>query len=167
MQGRVVAVKTIIYGLTVTTVFAIAQINVQRSESGAEASAIGALRAVSFAQQFYADTNGGYAPSLSTLAGGCAGAQHGFVSPDLGTDPAIVSGYAIRLHATPPAADRHLDCHGTRTAAAYYATAEPVQRGRGATRAFAVDQNAAIWYDVAGVAPTPPFRETATVRQLR
>jgi hypothetical protein len=158
-------VKTIIYGLTLTTVFAIAQVNVQKGESGVEASAIGALRAVWSAQQLFADTNRGYASSLSTLAGGCAGASPGFVSPHLGIDPAIVSGYAVRLHATLPATDRHLDCHGTPTAAAYYATAEPVQRaGR---RAFAVDQNAAIWYDLTGVAPTPPFRETATVRELR
>jgi hypothetical protein len=154
-------------GVALAIVFAGAQINIQRSESGAEASAIGSLRAVSSAQQAYAETNGGYAPSLSMLVRGCAGSPHGFVSPHLGADPAIVSGYAVRLHTAPPAADGALDCHGARTAATYYATAEPVQRGGGSTRAFTVDQNAAIWFDVTGVAPTPPFRETASVRRLR
>jgi hypothetical protein len=41
-----------------------------------------------------------------------------------------------------------------------------VERHQGATNAFAVDQNQVIWYDVTGVAPTPPFHETRTLRQL-
>jgi hypothetical protein len=36
-----------------------------------------------------------------------------------------------------------------------------------ATRGFAVDQHAVIWYDTGGSAPTVPFRETATARPLK
>lgn len=164
-EARVV--KTLIGGVTVLTVFAFAEISVKKSDTDAETRAISALRAVSSAQQHYAQTNGGYAQSLGTLARPCTGSSYGFVSPHLGTDPVVVNGYEIRLHAMPHGADRHLDCHSVPTAAAYYATAIPVQRDRGAMRAFAVDQAATIWYDATGTAPTPPFHDTATVRQLR
>jgi len=151
-------------GLTMAAVFAVAQ-PVRRSDSMTEASAIGALRAVTSAQQTYASVHGGYAQSLSILATPCRGASTGFVSPDVGSDPAFRGGYEVRLHAG-PRADGPLDCNGKATAAAFYATAVPVQHEPGATRAFAVDQNAVIWYDLTGAAPTPPFHETATVRQL-
>jgi hypothetical protein len=122
---------------------------------------------VSSAQQVYANTSGGYAQSLRTLATACPGSSHGFVSPDVGTDPVILHGYEIRLHAMPSSADGRLDCHGTATATAYYATAVPVQPARVAMRAFAVDQHATIWYDMTGIAPALPFHSTQTVRELR
>jgi len=153
--------------VTLLTIFAFTGINVRRSEPNPEARAISALRAVSSAQQVYARTSGGYAQSLRALATACPGFSHGFVSPDVGNDPVIVSGYEIRLHATPQGADGRLDCHGTPSAKAYYATAVPVQPTHVAMRAFAVDQNGAIWYDMTGTAPMLPFHSSATVRQLQ
>jgi hypothetical protein len=158
--------KPVIAGLTAGTIFAFAQVDVRRSDSVTEAGAIGALRAVSSAQQMYAAAHGGYAQSLTILAAPCRGASEGFVSRDLERDPAIIGGYQVRLHADAHA-DGRLDCNGKPTAAAYYATAVPVQHQRQATRAFAVDQNAVIWYDLTGAAPKPPFHETATISQLR
>lgn len=159
--------KTIAAGFTIAAVLALAQVRVNRSESGAQASAIGSLRAISSAQSTYAAANGGYARSLTTLSAPCPGQTGGFISPDLNDDPTVKSGYEIRLEATPPAAAARPDCHGQLTSSAYYATAVPVQRGPGKTPAFAVDQNQVIWYSDTGVAPTLPFRETSTIHQLR
>ncbi|MBW8860829.1 MAG: hypothetical protein JF601_00405, partial [Acidobacteria bacterium] len=58
------------------------------------------------------------------------------------------------------------DCNGQPVSRAYYATAVPVQRDHSTTVAFAVDQSQVIWSDDTGVAPTPPFHETRTLRQL-
>jgi hypothetical protein len=125
--------KTIVAGLTVAAVFAIAQIDLKRSESGAEASAIGSLRAISSAQAIHAGAYGAYARSLRALSTPCPGVSTGFVSPDLGRDPAIKVGYEIRLHPAPPSADRR-DCHGEPMATGYHATAVPMQRSGGAAR---------------------------------
>ena len=158
--------KTIVAGLTVATVFVIAQIDLKRSESGAEASAIGSLRAISSAQANHAAAYGGYARSLRALSTPCPGVSTGFVSPDIASDPVVKFGYEIRLHPATLSANGR-DCHGEPTANGYYATAVPVQRGGGAARAFAVDGAEVIWMDETGVAPTLPFRETSTVRPLQ
>ena len=158
--------KTIVAGLTMAAVFVIAQTDLKRSESGGEASAIGALRAVSWAQSTHAAAYGGYARSLRALSTPCPGVSTGFVSPDIGSDPTVKSGYEIRLHPATLSTDRR-DCHGEPTANGYHATAVLVQRSSDAARAFAVDQNQIIWVDDTGVAPTPPFRETSTVRPLQ
>ena len=159
--------KTIAAGFTVAAVLALAQVRVDRSESGAQASAIGSLRAIASAQSTYAAGNGGYARSLAALSTPCPGQSAGFISPDFSNDPTVKSGYEIRLEPVPPAAASRSDCHGQPTASAYYATAVPVSRGAADTRAFAVDQNQVIWYSVTGVAPAPPFQGTSTVRPLR
>lgn len=158
--------KAFVAGLTVAAVFAIAQVDLKRSEPGAEASAIGALRAISSAQANHAATYGGYARSLRALSTPCPGVSIGFVSPDIASDPTIKSGYEIRLYSATASANRR-DCHGQPTANGYHATAVPVQRRGDAARAFAVDENQVIWFDDTGVAPTPPFRETRTVRRVQ
>jgi hypothetical protein len=167
ITAEAIVLKALISGVTILSVFAFTQMNVSRSEPRAEARAITALRAVSSAQQVYAHTGGGYAQSLRTLATACPGSSHGFVSPEVGMDPVIMDGYDIRLHATPHSADGRVDCHGTPTAKAYYATAVPVPPARLAMRAFAVDQSGAIWYDTTGTALTLPFHSTPTVRRLQ
>jgi len=158
--------KTIAAGFTVAAVLALAQIRVDRSESGAEASAIGALRAIASAQSAYAAVNGGYARSLKTLSEGCPGTATGFVSPDIASDPTVRNGYEIRLEAAPPATGSRFDCRGRPTASGYYVTAVPAPR-TAERRAFAVDQNQAIWFSGSGAAPAPPFHETATIKPLR
>jgi len=159
--------KTIAAGFTIAAVLALAQVRVDRSESGAQASAIGALRAISSGQSAYAAVNGGYARSLRALGIPCPGSTTGFISPDIRGDPAVRNGYEIRLHASPSATPGRLDCHGDATATAYYATAVPVAPGTGATHAFAVDQLQTIWSDDSGLTPTPPFHETSTIHPLR
>jgi hypothetical protein len=158
--------KTIGAAIVMVLVFAMAQIDLKRSESGAEASAIGALRAISSAQATHAATYGGYARSLRALSTPCPGASTGFLSPDVGSDPSVRSGYEIRLHPAPPSAHQR-DCRGEPTASGYHATAVMVQRSGDAARALAVDQNQMIWVDDTGVPPTPPFRETVSIRPLR
>jgi hypothetical protein len=158
--------RTAIIGVTIATVLVIAQVRVRRSDSSSEASAIGALRAIVTAQLAYAAANGGYATSLEALAGSCEPGQHGFISPGLTADSRVGSAFAIRLQpGTRKPED--VDCLGNPTTTAYYASAVPVQQGATTTRAFAVDQNAVIWYDTGGAAPTVPFRETATAKPLR
>ena len=158
--------KTIVAGLTMAAVFAIAQVDMKRSESGAEASAIGSLRAIASAQASHAAAYGGYSRSLRALGTPCPGVSTGFLSPDIGSDPTIKSGYEIRLHPATASAHRR-DCHGEPMANGYHATAVPVQRSGGAVHAFAVDENQVIWFDDTGVAPTPPFRATSSVRPLQ
>jgi hypothetical protein len=158
--------KTIAVGFTVAAVFAVAQIEVNRGERGAQASAIGALRAISSAQSIYASVNGGYARSLHVLSMPCPGGGNGFISPDIAKDPAVRGGYQIRLQATAPLANARGDCNGEPMASTYYATAVPLRRSPGFTAAFAVDELQIIWYDSAGTALVPPFREGGTVRAL-
>jgi hypothetical protein len=158
-------VKTLAVGLTCGIVFAFAQINVSRSERPREAHAIGALRAIVSAQVSYAAVNGGFALSLRTLSTACSRGPHGFVSPDLGRDPTVFDDYEVRLQPGRRAASGRLDCDGNATATGYYATAVPLRRDQSASRAFAVDEIGVIWYDGTGVAPTPPFHQTSTVRQ--
>jgi streptogramin lyase len=159
--------KVIAAGFTVAAVLALAQVRIDRSESGAQASAIGSLRAITSAQATYAAAYGGYARSLAALSAPCPGASGGFISPDLSSDPTMKSGYEIRLESTPPAAASRPDCRGQLTASAYYATAVPVEPGSNKPRAFAVDQNQVIWYSDTAVAPAPPFHETSAIHSLR
>jgi hypothetical protein len=157
--------RTIVGALTAATVFAIAQPNVRRGDSSAQASALGALRAISSAQATYAAVNGGYARSLRALGAPCPAGARGFISPDLSNDSTMKAGYEIRLATTTSVANGRRDCNGEPVASSYYATAVPVERG-GVTAAFAVDEDQIIWQDSTGVAPVPPFRETRTVTPL-
>ena len=159
--------KTIAAGFMVAAVLALAQVRTSRSESGAQASAIGSLRAISSAQSIYAAEYGGYARSLAALSAPCPGQTSGFISPDLATDPTVKSGYEIRLAPAPPAAASRVDCHRQPTANAFYATAVPVEPGSSQAFAFAVDENQVVWYSVSGVAPMPPFHETSTIHRLQ
>jgi hypothetical protein len=158
--------RALVAGLGVVAVIAVARIDVRRSDMNTSARAIGVLRAISSAQATYAAMNGGYARSLSALSAPCRGVSTGFISPDLAKDPTVTGGYEVRLQATRAVPNRR-DCNGQPVSSAYYATAVPVQRDHATTVAFAVDQTQVIWSDDTGVAPTPPFRETSTVRPLR
>lgn len=157
-------VQTSVAVFAAAALIVIAQANVRKSEPAFEASAIGALRAISSAQRTFLSVNGGYATSLKTLATGCRPQQSGFVSPDLSQDPTIRGGYEIRIHAQPGARLGPRDCNGAPTSIAYYATATPVRRNANATRAFAVDPGDVIWFDARGVLLVPPFHETATIK---
>src|SRR5436853_5816541 len=75
--------RTIFVGFTVAAVVAIAQTHVNRSDRNAEATAIGALRAISSAQSNHVAVYGGYARSLHALSTLCPAVSTGFISPDL------------------------------------------------------------------------------------
>src|SRR5918996_5644510 len=65
--------------------------------SGNEASAIGSTRAVVSAQADYWGLNRGYSTLLANLATSCIMGTPAFISPDLGTDPSVKSGYTFTL----------------------------------------------------------------------
>jgi hypothetical protein len=152
--------------LAAAALIVVMTVNLQRSEPSEEASAIGALRAITSAQVAYREANGGYASSLKALAAACPTEVHGFVSPDLARDPVIRSGYEIVLQADPAAGPGPPDCNGIPTSTGYYAAATPIPRTRTAVRAFAVDRSGVIWSDASGIAPKPPFRQIGTTKRL-
>ena len=89
-----------------------------------------------------------------TLAASCPGTTIGFISPDMSTDPTIKSGYTIALSAATGASPGPLDCNGTATQSAYYATAVPITGGTSGLRAFATTGAGTIFFDRTGIAPT-------------
>ena len=69
--------------------------------AGAEASAIGSMRAINSAESTYSSSCGanGYAQNLGDLAKAPAGSTQGFISPDLYTNGVIKSGFIVNLAA--------------------------------------------------------------------
>jgi type IV pilus assembly protein PilA len=137
--------------------------------SANEASAIGSLRAINSAEAAYASSAGnvGHAILLATLATPCPGSADGFISPDLGVDPTIKSGYSISLS---PDTDRKPgpdDCNGTPTEQGYYAAAVPITAGLTGSRGFAPDAPTSIWQSNDGTAPAQPFTPGPAVSVLR
>lgn len=124
--------------------------------SANEASAIGSVRAISSAQTSYSAVagRGGFAGGLAILAASCPGASTAFISPDLASDPSRKSGYTVTLGASATSAPGPLDCNGTATETAFYATAVPVGVGFSGQRAFATTNGGSIFFDNTGVAPT-------------
>ena len=124
--------------------------------AGNEASAIGSVRAVSSGEAAFSAAGVGspYSVTMARLATGCAAGSQGFISPDLGTDPAIKSGYTVTL--VPGAAggpDQGTGCDGAAGKAGYFVTATPVTVGTSGQRAFGSNATATIRVDVTGAAP--------------
>jgi len=96
--------------------------------SANEASAIGSLRAINSAEAAYASSAGnvGHATQLARLAVPCPGTAQGFISPDLGVDPATKDGYTISLAPDADGEPGPDDCNGAATETGYYATAAPI-----------------------------------------
>ena len=126
--------------------------------AGAEASAIGSVRAVNSAQAIYAASCGGgfYSPSLTNLAtpptitGG-----EGFIGPDLGNDPALKSGYSVALTAGPAAAGAPASCNGAAAGSVvstYFVGANPTTGSGG--RFFGSNQGGTIYQSTTAVAVT-------------
>src|SRR5438445_9681615 len=85
---------------TIAILAAIALPNVLRARIAAnEASALASLRVIHTAQSTFASECGGngYAQRLADLTKPPAGSAHAFISPDLGSDPALKSGYVVTL----------------------------------------------------------------------
>jgi type IV pilus assembly protein PilA len=124
--------------------------------SGNEAAAIGAMRAVSSAESSYSNgaANGGFAGSLNRLVQACPASSHGFLSPDLSTDPSFKSGYQITLIAAAGSVAGPLDCNAAATVTGYYATALPTQPGVTGNRGFATYTVGTVFFTPNGIAPT-------------
>ena len=137
--------------------------------AGNEASAIGSMRAINTAQQSYSQQCRGFAPVLTELGTGGAGA---FLSPDLsiGVLPIVKSGYSFDLTAGAGAAPIAAPPTGcTATTSNYYATAVPLTPGTSGSRGFATSEAHAIYQNTAAAAtaPTQPFTIGGNISTLQ
>ena len=143
-------------------------VSVAGGQSRAEFSGIGSLRAIISAEMIYVSTCGhdGYAISLEDLARPQRGGQ-GFISPDLATDGATVSGYKMTVvknarKGVTDVSTAAATCNGSagNPASSFFASAEPVQPSTG-DRFFAADDRGIIFFSTK---PIPnPIVESATV----
>jgi type II secretory pathway pseudopilin PulG len=124
----------------------------------AEAAAVSALHAINQAQFAYMQTcgRGRYAPSLVALASPAAGAESGFVSPDLGvSDPLQKSGYLVQLSGT-ESGEGELTCTGLVPLGSYRLTADPLLPGSTGRRFFGTNTDRVIYEDLASFAEDMP-----------
>lgn len=128
-----------------------------------ETSAVGSLRTIVSAQEDFAAGNGGYADDLASLAAVCPGSEQPFVSPDLGSNGVLKSGYTFAVQPGITAVAGTTDCFGNQTQTSYYASATPLSPSVSGNFAYATNVAAAIWQDATGVPPAEPFAVTATV----
>jgi type IV pilus assembly protein PilA len=121
--------------------------------SGAEASAIGSMRAINSAESTYSSSCGGngYAQSLQDLARAPSGSNQGFISPDLATNGVIKSGYVVNLAAdagavsvTPAAAT--CNASAADAVSSYFAEAHPLTIGSTGQRSFGTDSRGTIYF---------------------
>ncbi len=123
--------------------------------AGNEASAIGSLRAINYAQSAFASNcaQGSYATTLVALATPPSGSQaEGFVGRDLASDPVLMSGYTIRLVAGDSTPNVTPACNGARIAASYFVSADPATPGVTGIRFFATNAEGTIF---ASTSPIP------------
>jgi hypothetical protein len=149
----VVIVVAVVGGLMMVGIIAAIAIPglLRARQAGNEASAIGSLVAITKAQATYASTCGqsGYAVTLDDLARGPGGGP-GFISPDLGTNGVMKSGYRISVAREESAdvtdiAAAGSTCNGSShgTVSSYFAIAEPI--GSAGSRYFATDARGIIF----------------------
>jgi type IV pilus assembly protein PilA len=140
--------------------------------SGNEASAIGSLRSINSAQSTYSSSCGGngYAQQLEDLATPPDGSSAGFISPDLGANGVVKSGYEVNLAAEEGAAEildagEACNDNGQPTVAAYFAEAHPATVGSTGQRSFATDTRGTIFFDNTGATFESPIPADASVLQ--
>jgi type IV pilus assembly protein PilA len=124
--------------------------------SGNEASAIGSLRAINSAQTTYASScgQGLFAGSLRDLARPPEGQTEGFVSPDLGSDPVVKSGYTVSFSPGDNAPAGTPGCNmPTALTATYFVGAEPTTLNSTGSRYFGTNQAGAIYQSLASPLP--------------
>lgn len=143
-------------------------------QSGNEASAISALRAVISAQQIYTATCalGGFAVTLNDLAKPPAGVGTTFISEDLGANGVIKSGYRVTVARDAAAGVKDVGtaaatCNGSTgtPASSYFASAEPVAPGDTGIRYFATDARGVIYESTHPIAN--PIVPSATVTEIK
>src|SRR5438132_6181232 len=154
---------------TIAVLAAIAVPNVLRARIAAnEASALASLRVIHTAQSTFASECGGngYAQRLADLVTPPAGSSHAFISPDLGADPTLKSGYVVTLEEenAPGAVDMlpaGASCNASAapTVSTYWAGAGPLHIGITGQRAFAIDRTGVLYQNLGGAPianPLPP-----------
>lgn len=116
---------------------------------GSEAAAIGALHAITQAQFAFSQACGNqrYAPTLASLLTPMPSTGHGFLSPDLASDPVVKSGYQIVMSAT-PITDPGLTCIGVAGVDGYQLTADPLKPGLSGSRFFAANTDRVVYEDL-------------------
>jgi type IV pilus assembly protein PilA len=137
-----------------------------------EASSLGSLRTINSGQVSFASScaHNGYAIKLEDLAKMPSDGGQGFISPDIGQNDVVKSGYRLRLEVDaggfPPGGnavgDATTSCNATAAWSSYYASAIPVAFNVTGTRSFATDARGAIFYTVAAAAPANPLTSSMT-----
>ena len=131
----------------------------QARQSSGAASAVGSLRAISSGQLTFALTCGGgfYAPALTDLGRAPAGSNEAFVSPNIGSDDAVIrAGYLLEMEAL-PFGGAPASCNGLGAGEAglgFAAAADPLEPN--STRFFALNANGQIWEHSSSMYATIP-----------
>jgi type IV pilus assembly protein PilA len=158
------AVAVVVIAVTVLAVGAIAVISLvaalaipgllRARISGNETSAIGSLRSINAAEATYASAcaGGAYAVTLQDLARPPKGGGEGFVSPDLGMNGVMRSGYRFSVlrdeaEGVTEIGSAAATCNGSTAApsSSYFASAEPTAPGTSGSRYFATDARGTVF----------------------
>jgi type IV pilus assembly protein PilA len=129
-----------------------------------ETTAVATLQAINQAQFAFALACGNqhYAPSLASLTTPMPTTGHAFVSPDLGVDPLVKSGYRFTMAGT-AVTDAGLTCTGITPVESYQITAEPLTPGLSGSRFFATNTDRVLFEDGEKTfAPDMPEKGTPT-----
>jgi len=115
---------------------------------GDETAAVATLQGITQAQFAYAQLCGNqrYAPSLAALTTPMPTTSQAFLSPDLGMDPLVKSGYRFTLGGT-VVTDAGVTCTGVSPVEAYQVTADPERPGLSGIRYFATNTDRAVYED--------------------
>ena len=113
-----------------------------------ETTAVATLQAINQAQFAFAQACGNqrYAASLANLAMAMPSTGQAFVSPDLGADPLVKSGYQFAMAGT-AVTDAGLTCTGGTPVESYQVTADPVRPGVSGSRFFATNTDRVLYED--------------------
>jgi prepilin-type N-terminal cleavage/methylation domain-containing protein len=117
---------------------------------GAEAAAVGGLRAINQAQFSFSQTCGNqrYSPSLAGLGVPHPITGQPFLSADMTMDPLVKSGYVFMLSGTEvPNAPK--TCNGLAPVSTYKLTADPATPGVSGNRFYATNTDRVIFEDSA------------------
>ena len=123
-----------------------------------ETAAIATLQAITQAQFGYAQLcgKGRYAPSLVALTTPMPTTSQPFLSPDLGVDPLVKSGYTFTLGGTLVADAALRTCTDATPLETYQVTADPERPGLSGTRYFATNTDRVLYEDTETFTGTMP-----------
>ena len=115
---------------------------------GGETVAVATLQSITQAQFAFAQLCGNqrYAPSLAALTTPMPTTGQAFLSPDLGVDPLVKSGYRFTLGGT-VVTDSALTCNGVAPVQTYQVTADPERPGLSGIRYFATNTDRVLYED--------------------